>query len=91
VAALQSIGVDVNGLRLQDKVLFHAVKGRPQETFAQKDRAGGGSIYLEEKAVCKNGGILTIDRAAGYYQCVCASDKYYGDFCEQVEDSWLYK
>jgi len=91
VSALQSIGVDVNGLRLQDKVLFHAVKGRPQETFAQKDRAGGGSIYLEEKAVCKNGGILTIDRVAGYYQCVCASDKYYGDFCEQVEDSWLYK
>jgi len=89
--ALKSIGVDITGYANWDKVLFHAVKGRPQETFARLVKAGGGSIYYEEQAVCKNGGILKIDKVAGFYQCECASEKYYGDFCEQVEEAWLYK
>jgi hypothetical protein len=90
--ALKSIGVDVTGLASRDKVLFHAIKGQPEKTFARIGKAGGGSIYYDEKAaceVCKNGGVLKANDDGNGLVCQCTSGKFIGLYCDKIRPECL--
>jgi len=85
-AALKSIGADTTGLVYADKMIFHAIKGRPEKAVVKTNKAAGDNLFYEEKAapciVCQNGGTLSLNSAGTGFECQCLS--YTGPYCEKV-------
>jgi len=89
--ALKSIGVDVSNMVFHDKVLFHAVKGHPEQTVYKYGPKDSLNLYYEENAVplletcafCKNGGVMQLNAAGTGYECKCLK-MYEGVSCEKI-------
>jgi len=49
-AALRAIGVDVTGLEIYGKLIFHAIAGKPEKTKVKTSKAKEGNLFYEEKS-----------------------------------------
>jgi len=85
-AALSSIGVDVTGLGYRDKLIFHAIKGRPQDAVVRTSKVNEANLFYEERAagtcnVCQNGGLLKINTEETGLVCECPAT-HVGFYCQ---------
>jgi len=89
-AALRSIGVDATGLVYSDKMIFHAIKGRPEKAVVKINKTKEENLFYEEKAaccvVCQNGGYLKMNSAGTGFECQCLKI-YTGPFCEKFSEA----
>jgi len=83
-AALSSIGVDVTGLDYRGKLIFHAIKGRPEKVATRMNKVNEGNLFYEERAgtcaVCQNGGLLKFSYADLVCECPATHEGFYCEF-----------
>jgi len=89
-AALRSIGVDTTGRVYSDKMIFHAIKGKPDKAIVRIGKTKEENIFYEEKAptcaICQNGGFLKINSAGTGFECQCLKI-YSGLYCEKFSEA----
>jgi len=89
-AALKSLGVDATGMVYGDKLIFHAVKGKPAKAVAKSNKAKEDNLYYEEKAstcgICQNNGVLRVNSAGTGFECQCPK-VYIGLYCEKFSEA----
>lgn len=88
--ALKSIGVDTEGMVYADKLIFHAIKGKPSKAIVKKAPTKGENLFYEEKAptciLCQNGGTLKVNSAGNGFECQCLKI-YSGLYCENLSEA----
>jgi len=89
-AALRSIGVDTTGRVYSDKMVFHAIKGKPDKAIVKINKTKEENLFYEEKAapciVCQNNGYLKVNAAGTGFECQCLKI-YSGLYCENFSEA----
>jgi len=89
-AALKSIGVDTTGMVYADKLIFHAIKGKPDKAIVKTGKTKEENIFYEEKAatcnICQNSGVLGVNAAGTGFECQCPK-VYTGLYCEKFSEA----